>query len=68
MGHAALAQNPAIDTITLYMPNLHFLAFPLEKIGLKNKDSTGLPDIFYPIDEPHGMIKAVIERNNSARL
>jgi hypothetical protein len=39
------------------MPNIHNLAFPLEKYGLKNQDHTGNPTIFYPIDEPHGMIK-----------
>jgi hypothetical protein len=39
------------------MPNIHNLAFPLEKYGMKNADHTGNPTIFYPIDEPHGMIK-----------
>lgn len=39
------------------MPNIHNLAFPLDKYGLKNADHTGNPTIFYPIDEPHGMIK-----------
>jgi rRNA processing protein Gar1 len=39
------------------MPNIHNIAFPLEKYGITNKDHTGNPDIFYPIDEPHGMIK-----------
>ena len=57
MGRSALQVQPAIDRITLYMPNLHFIPFPLEKLGLTNKDHSGLPDIFFPIDEPHGMIK-----------
>lgn len=39
------------------MPNIHNIPFPLENYGLKNKDATGSPTIFYPIDEPHGMIK-----------
>jgi hypothetical protein len=42
------------------MPNIHNLAFPLEKYGMKNADHTGNPTIFYPIDEPHGMIKVGI--------
>ena len=63
MGKSALQAQPAIDKITLYMPNLHFIPFPLDKLGLVNKDYTGVPDIFYPIDEPHGMIKASLERN-----
>jgi hypothetical protein len=41
------------------MPNIHNLPFPLEKYGLKNADHTGNPNIFYPIDEPHGMIKVL---------
>lgn len=39
------------------MPNIHNIAFPLDKYGLTNKDYTGSPTIFFPIDEPHGMIK-----------
>jgi len=39
------------------MPNIHNIPFPLENYGIKSADATGVPDIFYPIDEPHGMIK-----------
>jgi urate oxidase len=56
MGRAVLMQHEGITSITLAMPNLHNLPFPLEKYGYENKDHTGNPDIFYPIDEPHGMI------------
>ena len=41
------------------MPNLHNFAFPLEKYGIKNEDHTGNPDIFYAIDDPHGMIQVL---------
>lgn len=69
MAHASLKNHPAISKITLYMPNLHFLPFPLqEKFGIKNADCTGKPNIFFPIDEPHGVIKATVERNQRARL
>lgn len=68
MGEAAIRNQPAITQISLYMPNIHFLVFPTEKIGVQNKDRTGLPDTFYPIDEPHGMIKATVERTNRSRL
>ena len=50
------------------MPNIHNIPFPLENYGLKNKDHTGGPHIFFPIDEPHGMIKAELTRTPSARL
>lgn len=42
------------------MPNIHNISFPIEKYGLTNKDHTGNPTIFYPIDEPHGMIKVSV--------
>lgn len=57
MAAAAIKAAGAVEEVTLYMPNIHNLPFPLETYGLKNKDHTGYPTIFYPIDEPHGMIK-----------
>lgn len=68
MGVDAIKAESSINDITLYMPNIHNMTFPLENYGLKNKDHTGNPFIFYPIDEPHGMIKAVVTRNGRARL
>lgn len=62
MGAHVLKGHAGVEKITLYLPNIHNFAFPLEKYGIENKDHTGKPDIFYPIDEPHGMISAVIER------
>jgi urate oxidase len=66
MGVAALTSSRGLtplEKITLQMPNIHNLPFPLELYKLANKDHTGSVHIFYPIDEPHGMIKAVIEQN-----
>lgn len=68
MASAALAKESTIESITLEMPNIHNLSFPLERYGFTNKDHTGKPDIFYPIDEPHGMIKATIARTPAAKL
>jgi urate oxidase len=65
MGREAIKAETSIGEITLYMPNIHNMTFPLENYGLKNKDHTGLPHIFFPIDEPHGMIKATISRNGN---
>ncbi|RYH15075.1 hypothetical protein EON65_32390 [archaeon] len=53
----ALQVEPSIQEVTLLMPNIHNMVFNLEQYGLKNQDKTGLPNILYPIDEPHGMIK-----------
>ena len=63
MGKAAIASAPQISKITLEMPNIHNIAFNLEPYGFP-KDK-GSPTIFYPIDEPHGMIKAVVERTTT---
>eukprot|EP01033_Poteriospumella_lacustris_P001852 gene1852-1345_t len=68
MACAGLQVAPSIDEITLLMPNIHNMTFNLEQYGLKNKDHTGSPHIFYPIDEPHGMIKATVKRTQRARL
>lgn len=68
MACAGLQVAPAVEQVTLYMPNIHNMVFNLEQYGLKNKDHTGNPTIFYPIDEPHGMIKATVKRNQRARL
>lgn len=65
MGVEALRRQPVLEKISLYMPNLHNMPFPLENIGLKRADHTGSPDIFYPIDEPHGMIKATVHRSSA---
>ncbi|CAM9816026.1 unnamed protein product [Choristocarpus tenellus] len=65
MGSAVLAVAAPVKSITLMMPNVHNLPFDLSKYGLSNTDHTGLPDIFYPTDEPHGIIQATIQRPES---
>eukprot|EP00602_Paraphysomonas_sp_CaronLab_P007583 CAMPEP_0185021112 /NCGR_PEP_ID=MMETSP1103-20130426/3776_1 /TAXON_ID=36769 /ORGANISM="Paraphysomonas bandaiensis, Strain Caron Lab Isolate" /LENGTH=274 /DNA_ID=CAMNT_0027552437 /DNA_START=115 /DNA_END=939 /DNA_ORIENTATION=+ len=62
MAEKVIQQQPSINKVSIYMPNIHNLVFPLEKYGIKNADHTGKPDIFYPIDEPHGIIKAEVQR------
>ncbi len=57
MGKAALESAPEIARITLTMPNLHHLLVDLSPFGQDNPNH-----IFMPIDEPHGTIKATIER------
>lgn len=62
MGSAVLAGVARVSEITLCMPNVHNLPFDLSKYGLVNADHTGLPHIFYPVDEPHGIIQATMKR------
>jgi len=68
MATDSLKRIDNIDDMTLLMPNIHNLPFNLDTYGFKNKDHTGNPFIFYPIDEPHGMIKATVVRNIRSRL
>ena len=65
MGTAVLAAIASVLECTFYMPNVHNLPFDLAKYGLDNADHTGLPHIFYPVDEPHGIIQATIKRPSS---
>lgn len=62
MGSAVLGAVASVLEVTLRMPNVHNLPFDLGKYGLINADHTGLPHIFYPVDEPHGIIQATIKR------
>lgn len=62
MGSAVLTGVASVVEVTFYMPNIHNLPFDLSKYGLVNADQTGLPHIFYPVDEPHGIIQATMKR------
>lgn len=57
MGEAALAACPAIDDITLTMPNKHRIPMNLSPFGLDNAN-----EVFIPTDEPHGLISGTIRR------
>ena len=57
MAEAALAATPSISRIKLTMPNRHNLLVDLAPFGLSNDN-----EIFLPIDEPSGLIEAVVER------
>jgi urate oxidase len=60
MGQAALAVAPTITTISIAMPNKHYLPIDLKPFDLSNAN-----DIFLPTDEPHGQIEACIRRSSS---
>ena len=57
MGQGALDVCPAIDEITLSLPNEHRLLVDLTPFGLDNPNQ-----IFLPVDEPSGMIEARLAR------
>jgi urate oxidase len=64
MGEASLKTVQYIDDITMEMPNIHNIAFDLTRYGF-DPDPPGVsPTIFFPIDEPHGIIRATIERKH----
>lgn len=57
MGAAALGACPAIEEITLTMPNQHRLPINLRPFGLDNPN-----EIFVPTEEPHGLITGTVRR------
>ncbi len=57
MAEKVLETFPQIDDIHMTMPNKHFLKFDLEPFGLENEN-----EIFYPIEEPYGLIDAKLSR------
>jgi urate oxidase len=57
MGKAVLEAAPEVARIHLSMPNLHHLLADLSPFGQDNPNH-----IFVPVDEPHGVIEATIER------
>jgi hypothetical protein len=66
-GCAALSAVADVVKVELQMPNIHNIPFPLQTYGISNKDASGAPFIFFPIDEPHGSIQAVVERQPNLR-
>ena len=66
-GKASIAQTgQALDHITLELPNIHNIPFDLTRYGFKADPKGESPTIFFPIDEPHGMIKATIHRDGAS--
>ncbi len=59
MGEAVLKAVGEISEINITMPNQHRIAFNLEPFGKANKN-----EIFYPIDEPFGLISGTIKRGS----
>jgi urate oxidase len=57
MGEAALAAVPALEEITIAMPNRHRIPVDLVPLGRKNTNS-----VFVATDEPHGLIQGTIRR------
>jgi urate oxidase len=58
MGRRALEACPAVERISLSLPNKHCLLVDLSPFGMTNEN-----EVFLPIDEPHGLIEATIERS-----
>eukprot|EP00249_Psilotum_nudum_P010245 c22425_g1_i1 orf=344-1225(-) len=63
MAEAVLQRFPEIESVTLNMPNLHFLPFNMPIIGVKFEH-----DIYLPTDEPHGSIEACLTRKDCSPL
>lgn len=62
MCQEALKRVPEIDSITMRLPNIHFLPYNHDKSGVKFED-----DVYIATSEPHGTIQATVNRRQ-ARL
>lgn len=57
MGDAVLREFNQVREIRLSMPNKHCLLVDLTPFGMDNPN-----EVFVPVDEPHGLIEAVLRR------
>ena len=57
MGEAALKTAPETSSVSLAMPNKHYLLANLAPFGLDNMN-----ELFIPTEEPHGQIEATVTR------
>eukprot|EP00963_Diacronema_lutheri_P008810 scaffold776_cov347-Pavlova_lutheri.AAC.8 len=62
MCQEALRRVPEMESITMRLPNIHFLPYNHEKSGVKFED-----DVYIATSEPHGTIQATVTRRR-ARL
>ena len=57
MGERVLDSIDVVQSISLEMPNRHHLPIDLSRLGLENRN-----EVFVATEEPHGLIKATLER------
>ncbi len=62
MAEAAFEACPAIDEISIAMPNQHHLLANIGQLGLENDH-----EIFVPTSEPFGMISGNVKRDGGSR-
>lgn len=58
MAEAVLEKHPAVEEISLIMPNKHHIPFNLEPFGMENSN-----EIFVATDEPYGYITGTVKRS-----
>jgi urate oxidase len=61
VGKAVLEAHPAVDEITMSLPNLHHWTVDLSPFGIANDRQ-----VYVSTTEPHGLIEATIRRSESA--
>ena len=57
MGQSVLDSIDVVRSISLEMPNRHHLPIDVARLGLENRN-----EVFVATEEPHGLIKASLER------
>ena len=57
MGHAVLQEYPEVARIWYSLPNVHHIAYDLERFGIENEG-----EIFHATHDPYGQIEGWVER------
>ncbi|MEP6705180.1 MAG: factor-independent urate hydroxylase, partial [Acidobacteriota bacterium] len=58
MGEAVLDSHPAVTEISFSLPNIHCIPVDVTRFGEANNDA-----IFWPTEEPHGLIEGRLRRD-----
>ncbi|GAA5985226.1 hypothetical protein JCM11641_003638 [Rhodosporidiobolus odoratus] len=67
MGEKVLKDNKHVSRIKYELPNKHYIAPPLDFVGLKNTDPKDA-EVFVPVDAPSGYIIGEVQREPKAKL
>jgi urate oxidase len=66
MGEHVLECFPDIHEISYALPNKHVFGYDLDRFGLENKGKN--MSVYYPVNDPSGLITATIGRGNHSKL
>lgn len=60
----ALLENPALESIEMTMPNVHYITFDFSKLKVLEGSSEN-DSVYLPLDKPSGVIYGKLDRRTS---